>query len=63
MNTFLHAVFWVGLVSCFLRASLISSRTYPHQTTTTLKGDLMELMEGLVFVVWAAVLLWGGGAR
>jgi hypothetical protein len=42
-----------------LRLLLIAIRTYPHQTTETLGGDLVKFIENAVFVVWAAIVVWG----
>lgn len=60
MELFLKAFFWYGLVGCFLKLALISIRKYPHETSETLGGDLVKLIEVAVFVVWAGVLVWGG---
>lgn len=59
MELFIKVFFWVGLVSRLLRLLLIAMRTYPHQTTDTLGGDLVKFIENAVFVVWAAIVVWG----
>ena len=59
MELFIKVFFWVGLLGCVLRLILISSRKYPHQTTETVGSDLVKFIEKAIFVVWAAILLWG----
>lgn len=59
MEMFIKVFFWVGLVGCILRLLLISIRKYPHESTDTLGSDLVKFIENAVFVVWAAVILWG----
>lgn len=59
MILFVKVFFWIGLITCVLRLLIISARTYPHETTETLGGDLVKFIETAIFVVWAAVLLWG----
>jgi len=60
MELFCKVFFWTGLVGCILRLVIISEREYPHKVKETLGGDIVEFIENAFFVIWAAVLLWGG---
>ncbi len=59
MELFIKVFFWVGLIGCILRLFVMACMTYPRQKTQTLGGDLVAFIENAIFVVWAAVVVYG----
>ena len=56
INVFLQVMFWLYIISIFLRCLIIIVSEYPRVAKVNIGVDLINLIIGIAFFVWVCVL-------
>ena len=59
MRFFIQYYFWLAVMLTIVRSVVISATAYPRKSVHSLGSDIVDLIIGVVGVLWAAFLLWG----